>query len=217
MTDAQVMRQPVRDPPPERDATDYHRTAQNDCAAEHAHLLYLQHATTYVTALTQRPCLAVLRDPASAGFPFWGALPRGAMFDIAPTAGNPRSYHQLSRKQAKLTPPPLMHVSPPATHAQPQLELRLDEYQTNGGSIGYGPNGATFAFTLGPVSDEIVAGLHDVAEKRGTICLYCLREPLFFDPVAIERKGPRKVRIVGRIVGGFSGPPSQLRDLPGPR
>jgi hypothetical protein len=125
------------------------------------------------------------------------------MFGSAQTLGDPRSYHPLPPQAKPLTSPP-MHASPSPTHIKAQLELRLDEYQTNGGSIGYGPNGTTFAFTLGPVSDEIVAALNDVAEKRGTICLYCFREPLFFDPVAIERKGPRKVRIVGRIVGGLA-------------
>ena len=97
-----------------------------------------------------------------------------------------------------------MQAAQPASHVRPQLELSLDDYKVNDGSIGGGRDGTTFAFTLGPVSDVTVAALNDVAQKRGTICLYCCRQPLFFDPVAVERKDLRKVRIVGRIVGGAS-------------
>jgi hypothetical protein len=91
-----------------------------------------------------------------------------------------------------------------ANHVTPPLELRLDNYKTHAGSIGYGPDGTMFAFTVGPVSDAIVEALKEVAEKRGTIRLYCCGDPLFFDPVAIERKDRRCVRIVGRIVGDLA-------------
>jgi len=123
------------------------------------------------------------------------------MFGSAPTPDDPRSYDPASRAAKPLITPPPMNASLPETHVQPQLELRLDQYQTTGGSIGYGPNGTTLAFTFWPVSDEIVAALNDVAERRGTICLYCCREPLLFDPVTIELKGPNRMRITGRIVG----------------
>ena len=97
-----------------------------------------------------------------------------------------------------------MQPSRPASYVRPQLELSLDDYKINDGWIGGGRAGTTFAFTLGPVSDATVATLTDVAQKRGTICLYCGRQALFFDPVAVKRKDLRTVRIVGRIVGGAS-------------
>ena len=97
-----------------------------------------------------------------------------------------------------------MQTSQPASYVRPQLELRLDNYKVSGGSMGCGRDGTAFAFTLGPVSDATVADLNDVAQKHGTICLYCCREPLFFDPVAVERKDKDSVRIMGRIVGGAS-------------
>ena len=92
-----------------------------------------------------------------------------------------------------------------ASYVRHQLELSLDDYIVNDGWIGGGRDGSTtFAFTLGPVSDATVATLNDVAQERGTICLYCCRQPLFFDPVAVKRQDLRTVRIVGRIVGGAS-------------
>lgn len=84
----------------------------------------------------------------------------------------------------------------------PQLELSLDDYKVNGGSIGCGRDGTTFAFTIGPLAALTVAALEDAVREHGRICLYCCREPLFFDPVALERKDLRSVRVVGRIVGG---------------
>jgi hypothetical protein len=89
-------------------------------------------------------------------------------------------------------------------HVRPQLELSLDDTKVKDGWIGGGRDGATFAFTLGPVSDATVAAIYDAAQNRGTICLHCGRQPLFFDPVAIKRKDLRTLRIVGRIVGGAS-------------
>ncbi len=97
-----------------------------------------------------------------------------------------------------------MQASQPASHVRSHLEVRLDDYKVRGGSIGGGRSGTTFAFTLGPLSDATVAAILDVVQKRGTMCLYCGRQPLFFDPVAVERKDRRRVRIMGRIVGGAS-------------
>lgn len=94
-----------------------------------------------------------------------------------------------------------MQASQETSYVRPQLELSLDDYRVNDGSLGSGRDGTTFAFTLWPVSDATVAALNDVAKKRGTICLYCSRQALFFDPVAVQRKDVHRVRIMGRIVG----------------
>lgn len=77
--------------------------------------------------------------------------------------------------------------------------MALADYSASDGSISYGPDGATFAFTLEPVSDEMVAALGDVAEKRERICLYGCGEPLLLRLGALERKEPRKVRLVGVV------------------
>src|SRR5688572_30456002 len=98
-----------------------------------------------------------------------------------------------------------MQLLQEAGYVRPQLvKLSLDDYQVNGGSIGCGRDGTTFAFTLGPISDAAVAALEDVAHQHGKVCLYCCGQPLLFDLLTLERKESRKVRIVGRIIGGQS-------------
>ena len=82
----------------------------------------------------------------------------------------------------------------------PQLELSLAGYSVNRASIGYGPDGAEFACTVGPMTDETIAALDGAAEKDGRVCLM-FPQPLLLDLVAIERKDPHSVRIVGHIVG----------------
>jgi hypothetical protein len=82
----------------------------------------------------------------------------------------------------------------------PQLELSLAGYSVNRASIGYGPDGAEFACTIGPMTDETIAALDGAAENHGTVCLL-FPQPLLLDLVAIERKGPHSIRIVGHIVG----------------
>ena len=84
-----------------------------------------------------------------------------------------------------------------------QLKLSLGDYSVNGASIGHGPDGTQFACTIGPLPDETVAALFRAAENHGRICLL-LPEPLLLDVVATERKEPRSVRIVGRVIDPFS-------------
>ena len=87
---------------------------------------------------------------------------------------------------------------------QPQLELSLADFGTSGGSIGCGPNGTTFTVTIWPLSDGTAAALGDLAQKHGRISLHCGGQPLLFELVELDRKGPGKARIVGRILGGLS-------------
>jgi hypothetical protein len=82
----------------------------------------------------------------------------------------------------------------------PLIELNLGDYSAYGASIGYCQNVTTFTFIIGPISDATLAALDDVVQSHGTIRLYCCREPMLFDPVGVERKGPRKAQINGRIV-----------------
>ena len=84
-----------------------------------------------------------------------------------------------------------------------QLNLSLGDYSINGASIGHGPGGTQFACTIGPLPDETVAALFRAAENHERLCLL-LPEPLLLDVVATERKEPRSVRIVGRVIDPFS-------------
>ncbi len=79
-----------------------------------------------------------------------------------------------------------------------QLELNLADYEVRGASVGHGADGSRFACSIGPVSDEAMASLDRVAETHGKIRLL-LPEPLLLDLVTVERKDPKRVRIVGRI------------------
>lgn len=89
-----------------------------------------------------------------------------------------------------------------APDIEPLLELNVEDYDGGyGPSMKYARDGVRFDFTIGPVPDEMVAALDDVAEKRGRICLYCRGAPHFFDVMALERKEPGYVRLAGLIVG----------------
>jgi hypothetical protein len=94
-----------------------------------------------------------------------------------------------------------MQLLQEARYARPELELSLGDYNVNGASIGCGPDGTKFAFTIGPISDATVAALERAAQTRDRICLL-LPQPLLLDLVALERKGPDNVWIAGRIVDG---------------
>jgi hypothetical protein len=85
----------------------------------------------------------------------------------------------------------------PGTGAQ--VELRLGEYHVHGGSISSGPQGMLFACTIDPLSDETIAALGGAVEHHRRIRLL-LPRPLLLDLVSLERKEPRSVRIVGRII-----------------
>jgi hypothetical protein len=80
----------------------------------------------------------------------------------------------------------------------------LDDCKVHGGSIGCSQDGVTLALTIWLAADAAVAALEDLAQKHGRICLHGCREPLLLDLVTLERKEPRKIRIVARIVGGLS-------------
>ena len=87
---------------------------------------------------------------------------------------------------------------------KPQLELSLADFGTSGASIAWSEKGITFAVTIWPLSDATAVALDELAQNHGRICLRCCGRPLLFDLVELERKEPRKARIVGRIVGGLS-------------
>jgi hypothetical protein len=83
-------------------------------------------------------------------------------------------------------------------HIGTQLELKLADYEVGGASLNHGLEGSSFACTIGPVSDETMAALDRAAESHGTICLL-LPQPLLLELVTLERREPKRVRIVGRI------------------
>jgi hypothetical protein len=80
----------------------------------------------------------------------------------------------------------------------PQLELNLADYSIQGASVGYGTEGSRFACTIEPVSDETMVALDRAAASHGTICLL-LPKPLLLELVTFERRGPHRIRIVGRM------------------
>ena len=91
------------------------------------------------------------------------------------------------------------HVS----QVTPQLfALSLADYDVKGASINCSRDGTKFAFTIGPLLDTTLSVLNAVAQGHGRIYLCGCGEPLPFDLVAIERKGPRSAQVVGRIVDG---------------
>jgi hypothetical protein len=82
-----------------------------------------------------------------------------------------------------------------------QLELNLADYAIHGASVGYGAEGSRFACTIEPVSAETMLALDRAAESHGTICLL-LPQPLLLELITFERRGPQRVRIVGRMFDG---------------
>jgi hypothetical protein len=105
---------------------------------------------------------------------------------------------------SQLSIPPVASMPPQHSNHGPQIKLSLGDYSVDGGSVGCNREGTSFAFTLWPLPDALVAALEGVAQKHGRICLYCSGQPLLFDLVSLELMEPRKVRIVGRIVSGIS-------------
>jgi hypothetical protein len=79
-----------------------------------------------------------------------------------------------------------------------QLELNLADYAIHGASVGYGVEGSSFSCTIEPVSAETMVALDRAAANHGTICLL-LPQPLLLELVTLERRGPQRVRIVGRM------------------
>lgn len=86
--------------------------------------------------------------------------------------------------------------------AATQLELSLRHYDISGASISHGPEGTKFACTLGPLADETIAALDSAAQTGGLLRLL-FPQPLLLDLLALERKEPQRIRIVGRIVGSL--------------
>jgi hypothetical protein len=91
-------------------------------------------------------------------------------------------------------------LPPNKSEATAQLELSLGNYDVSGASISHGPEGTKFTCTLGPLAEETMVALDDAAQSGQILCLL-FPQPLLLDLLALERKEPRRVRIVGRIVG----------------
>ena len=89
---------------------------------------------------------------------------------------------------------------PNKNQAAGQLELNQGHYDVSGASISHGPEGTKFACTLGPLEQETMAALDDAVQSGQLLCLL-FPQPLLLDLLALERKDPHRMRIVGRIVG----------------
>jgi hypothetical protein len=60
-------------------------------------------------------------------------------------------------------------------------------------------DGGTFACSIGPLSDEIVAALSRAALAHMPVRLLFGDQSVSLDLVALERKGPLLVRLTGRV------------------
>jgi hypothetical protein len=85
------------------------------------------------------------------------------------------------------------------------LELHFSDDHLGAASFAPSPGGdgsGLFSCSIGPVSEETVGELERAARTQTPIRLKFSEHPLLLDHVTVERKGPRTVRIVGRVVKG---------------
>jgi hypothetical protein len=116
--------------------------------------------------------------------------------------GNPLSYVEYLERKPNALPVTSMRSS--KGFVGPDVELSLDDHEVTNGSIGCSREGTTFAFTIGPLAEATVAALEAAAEARGSVCLYCCREPMLIHLLDLKRQSPRIVRVVGRVVNQAS-------------
>ena len=84
------------------------------------------------------------------------------------------------------------------------IDLNCDGAELKAASIGHGRDGYVFRFTIGPISEDLLKGLHAAARVNSMIRLMFPEQPLLLERVAIEQIEPRFVRIFGHIVDGRS-------------
>ena len=85
-----------------------------------------------------------------------------------------------------------------------QLTLELDctAHHVTGQSYMPAPNGAVgglFSCSVGPLPNETLAALDEAARTHAPVRLLFDEKPLMLEMVTLERKGARRVRIVGTV------------------
>lgn len=80
------------------------------------------------------------------------------------------------------------------------LDLNCADYQVTAASMGHGRGGPTFRCTVGPLTEELLKTLDDVARSNGTLRLVFPKRPLVLERIEVSRIEPSSARISGRVV-----------------
>ncbi len=81
-----------------------------------------------------------------------------------------------------------------------RLDLNCADYQVTAASMGHGRGGSTFRCTVGPLTDELLRALDDVARSNGTLRLVFPKRPLVLERIEVRRIEPSTAQISGRVV-----------------
>ena len=81
-----------------------------------------------------------------------------------------------------------------------RFDLNCADYQVTAASVGHGRGGSTFRCTVGPVTDELLRMLDDVARSNGTLRLVFPKRPLVLERIEVKRIEPKSARISGHVV-----------------
>jgi hypothetical protein len=83
-----------------------------------------------------------------------------------------------------------------------KVDLNCADYRVTGASMGHGRRGPTFRCTVGPLTDELLDALDDVARSQGTLRLVFPKRPLVLERIEVRRVEPSSAQISGRVVEG---------------
>jgi hypothetical protein len=79
------------------------------------------------------------------------------------------------------------------------LDLDCAEYEVRGASIGHSRRGAVFRCTIGPLTEDLLNALTELAETKGSVRLVFPKQPLVLERVSVERIAPSSARISGHL------------------
>ena len=83
-----------------------------------------------------------------------------------------------------------------------RLDLNCADYRVTAASMGHGRDGPTFRCTVGPLTDELLKTLDDVARTHGILRLVFPTRPLVLERIEVRRIEPSSARISGHVVEG---------------
>lgn len=81
-----------------------------------------------------------------------------------------------------------------------RVDLNCADYEVTAASMGHGRGGPTFRCTVGPLTDELLKSLDDIARSNGTLRLVFPKRPLVLERIEVRRIEPSSARISGRVV-----------------